>query len=334
LRAQTLTAHGGPENFRLSELPIPATDPGFVLVRIAAASVNQLDVKIRQGLPVGPPLPAVLGCDMAGTVVGVGAGVVGFAPGDTVYGLVGGVKGHGGTYAEFIHVDARLLSPAPRTMSLHDAAALPLVGLTAWEALQVARVDHKDHVLVHGGTGGVGHVGVQLAKAFGARVATTVDSAEAAALARSLGADATIEFRSEGVAEYVDRLTGGRGFDVVFDTIGGPNLPNSLAATAAGGRVVTTDGRTTLDISPMHGKALTLSVVFVMRPLLTGTGLDGHGQGLRRIARLVDDGMLRPLVDPMSFTLDTVADAHRYLGSGKARGKVVVDVELRHEAAG
>ncbi len=157
--------------------------------------------------------------------------------------MVGGVRGYGGTLAEFVAADARLLAPAPRSLSLHEAAALPLVAITAEEAIERVAPMPSDHVLVHGGTGGVGHLGVQIAKARGAKVATTVDSEEAAALARSLGADETVNFRTEKVEDYVARLTQGKGFDVIFDTVGGGNLVNSFAAAAQGGRIVTTDVR-------------------------------------------------------------------------------------------
>lgn len=326
MRAQVLGAYGGPENFALTEVPLPELTPGTVLVRIAAASVNQIDSKIRQGLPVGPALPAILGADLSGTVEAVGPGVVSFHPGDEVYGLVGGVKGLGGTLAEYIACDERLLAPRPKSVSLYDAAALPLVAITAWEALERARVSPGEHVLVHGGTGGVGHIGIQLAKSRGARVATTVGADEDAIVARKLGADETINFREESVENYVTRLTAGNGFDVVFDTVGGVNLTNSFAAAKTGGRVVTTNSRVTLDLGPMHGKALTLSVVFIMLPLLTGHGREVQGRILRDLANLVDARSVRPLIDPTVFTLETAPDAHRYLDSGKARGKVIVRI--------
>ena len=248
MRAQVLTAFGGPENFKLTEIPKPKVSAGTVLVRIAATSVNQVDTKVRTGLPISPDLPAVLGCDVAGTVEEVGAGVLDFAPGDAVYSCMGGVKGQGGGLADYILADARLLAPKPASLTMREAAALPLVAITAWEALERAALTASDHVLVHGGVGGVGHIAVQLAKAAGARVATTVASPEAAALASSLGADETINYRDEKVADYVNRLTAGRGFDVVFDTIGGDNLQPSFVAAAECGRVATTNARTTQDL--------------------------------------------------------------------------------------
>jgi len=168
-------------------------------------------------------------------------------------------------------------------------------------------------------------VAVQLAKSSGARVATTVSTADAAALARSLGADEAINFRcEETVAAYIDRLTAGHGFDVVFDTIGGDNLKNSFAATAYEGRDVTTNARTTQDLSLLQTKALSLHVEFMLLPMLRGTGRERHGLILRNIARLVEEKKVRPLLDESCFTLETAPDAYRRLASGKARGKVVV----------
>ena len=135
MRAQILRAFGGPENFELAEIPKPEVQAGMVLVRLVATSVNAIDIKIRTGLPIGPDLPAILGADVAGIVEEVGAGVLNFRPGDEVYGCDGGVKGQGGTLAEYILVDARLIRSKPRTLSMHEAAALPLVSITTWDAI-------------------------------------------------------------------------------------------------------------------------------------------------------------------------------------------------------
>ncbi|MDF2622175.1 MAG: Alcohol dehydrogenase zinc-binding domain protein [Xanthobacteraceae bacterium] len=327
MRAQLLTAHGGPENFELRDVEQPIIQPGMVLVRIAAAAINRIDVRIREGLPIGADLPAILGSDFAGEIAGVGDGVDGFQPGDEVYGFAGGVRGQeGGALAEYILADARLVALTPRNLPMREAAALPLVSITAWDALDRAGATAQDHILVHGGVGGVGHVGVQLAKARGARVATTVPSQEAAGIARSLGADDTIDFTREEVADYVRRLTGGRGFDVVVDTVGGANLDKSFEAAGFYGRVVGTAGRSTNNLSPMHAKSLSLSIVFVMIPMLYGIGRERHGRILHELAGLVEGGKLRPLIDERRFTLEQVPDAYRYLESGQATGKVVIDI--------
>nr|WP_026227643.1 zinc-dependent alcohol dehydrogenase family protein [Hoeflea sp. 108] len=332
MRAMVLRAYGGPENFSLGKLEAPRPGSGEVLVRVEAASINPVDVRIRNGLPIGPALPAVLGADLAGTVQAVGEGVAGLVPGDEVYGCAGGVKDLGGTFAEYIAADARLLAPKPGNLSMTEAAALPLVSITAWNCMTRAAISASDHVLVHGGSGGVGHIAIQLAKARGARVTATVSSAEKAALVRELGADDTILYPRETVQEYVDRLTGGHGFDVVVDTVGGANLDHSLQAAAPQGRVVATAARSTHDLSPMHAKALSLHVVFMLIPMLSGIGREEHGRILRQLATLVEDGKVRPLIDPERFPLDRLPDAFRHLESGRALGKVVVEIAGHFDA--
>jgi NADPH2:quinone reductase len=326
MRAQVLTAFGGAENFQLQEIAKPEIRSGMVMVRLIATSVNQIDTKIRGGLPIGPDLPAVLGGDVAGVVEEVGAGVLSFAPGDEVYGCAGGVKGQGGTLAEYILADARLLAPKPPALSMHEAAALPLVSITAQDGLGRLMASASDHILEHGGVGGVGHIAVQLARLLGARVATTVPSAAAAALATQMGADETINYHDEKVEAYVNRLTAGKGFEIVFDTIGGANLPVSFAAAAECGCVATTNARSTQDLSTLHAKALSLHVVFMLLPMLHDYGRDRHGVILRSVARLVDAGKLRPLIDDSQFTLEAAADAHTWIESGKAQGKVIIDI--------
>jgi len=330
MRAQLLKAHGGPENFVFEEVARPEPRPGEALVRLAATSVNPVDVRIRTGAPFGPVLPAILGSDVAGTVVAVGPGVEAFKSGDEVYGCAGGVRGPGGniggSMAEYIAADVRLLALKPKTLSMHEAAALPLVSITALEALERAGVGPADHVLIHGGIGGVGHIAVQFAKARGAKVAATVSNTQAAERAQALGADEAILYPEEEVAAYVTRLTGGRGFDIIFDTVGGSNLDKSFAAAALNGRVAATASRSTHDLSPLHAKGLSLHVVFMLIPMLHGIGRAKHGTILAELAGLVDAGAVRPLIDPIRFTLETAADAHRHLESGKAIGKVVIDI--------
>lgn len=327
MKALLLKDFGGVENFELAEVPTPVAGPGQVLVKIHAASVNPVDTKIRRNGPaIAPSLPGILGCDMAGTVVALGEGVTGFDVGQAVYGCVGGVAGLQGTYAEYVAADARLLAPAPDGLSLRDAAALPLVTLTAWEALvDRARVRPGDKVLIHGGAGGVGHVAIQIAKAQGAHVTTTVSSDAKADLARSLGADAVVNYKTESVEAYVGRLTGGKGFDIVLDATGGSDIASSFAAARLNGQVVTIVAGYSADLSPMHGKGLSLHVVFMLLPMLHdhGFAIDRahQGQVLRETA-----GTLRPLVDPARFTLADVGAAHTRLEQGKAHGKLVIDI--------
>src|SRR5579871_5847312 len=197
--------------FRRIELPRPEPGARQVVVRIHAAGVNPLDTKIRAGHAehARQPLPAVLGVDMAGTVEEVGAGVTEFRPGDEVYGMVGGVGGLQGTLAEFVAADADLLARKPKRLSMREAAALPLVTITAWEGLvDRAKVNAGQQVLIHAGAGGVGQVAVQIARAFGAQVFATV-SAEKRQIVEEYGAT-PIDYRKRSTAQYVAEETGGR----------------------------------------------------------------------------------------------------------------------------
>ena len=217
--------------FRSVDLPRPIPATGQVLVRVHASGVNPLDTKIRAGKAehARQPLPAILGLDMAGVVEEIGPGVTAFSQGDEVYGMVGGVGGLQGTLAEFVAADASLLAGKPRNLSMREAAALPLSIITAWEGLvDRAKVHPGQKVLIHGGAGGIGHVAVQIARAFGADVFATV-SPDKASIAESFGAVA-IDYRTLSVEEYVAAYTGGQGFDIVYDTVGGATLDASFAA--------------------------------------------------------------------------------------------------------
>jgi NADPH2:quinone reductase len=325
MKAIVIDRFGEPDVFRPAELPTPQAGPGEIVIRVAATSVNPIDCRLRRGLhpQLAPELPAVLHGDVAGVVVEAGEGVSAFRAGDEVYAFAGGFKGMGGALAEYMALDAQLAAPKPKTLTMAEAAALPVVGLTAWQALiERARIQPGQSVLVHAAAGGVGHIGVQLARWKGADVYATASSLEKLELARRLGAKAAINYREKTVEQYVQEHTGGQGFDVVFDTVGKTNLDASLAAAKIHGTVVTASARSTHDLSPMHAKALSLHVVFVLLPLLTGTGRARLGEALGRLARLVDEGHVRPIVDPHTFTFAEAAEAHRFAESGQAIGKI------------
>jgi len=330
MKAQLINQFGAPSNFYLADISKPALMPGHVLIKVHATSVNQIDCKIRSGAvsAIAPDFPAVLHGDVAGVIDAVADDVTRFKVGDEVYGCAGGLKGSGGALAEYMLADADLIAKKPATLTMLEAAALPLVSITAWEALFVkTKLTSRNTILIHGGVGGVGHIAVQLARWCGAKVYTTVRSAEDFPRASAFGADGVINFNDENVESYVARLSNGQGFDIVFDTVGGPNLDKSLAAAAVNGAVVATAARSTHDLSPMHSKSLTLSVVFMLLPILKNKGRAAHGEILTQIASIVDEGKLKPLVDPQRFTLATISDAHALLESGKALGKVVVSID-------
>lgn len=328
MRALVLDAYGAP--LRLSRVTRPDPNPGEVLVRVHASGLNPLDTKIRAGRAdhARHPLPAVLGIDLAGVVVRVGQQVTTFRPGDAVYGMTGGVGGHQGSLAEYAAVDAALLAHAPRSLTLREAAALPLVVITAWEGLvDRARVAAGHRVLVHGGAGGIGHIAIQIALAHGAHVFATGTSAQRVLIER-LGATA-IDYQAESVDHYVVRHTGGEGFDIIFDTVGGATLDASFGAVRAHtGHVVSALGWGTHSLAPLSFRGATYSGVFTLLPLLTGHGRAHHGEILQMAARLADEGRLTPVLDPRRLTWETVSEGFAALEEGSATGKLVVDAQI------
>jgi NADPH:quinone reductase len=313
--------------FRIAPVARPHPQPGQVLVRIEASAVNPLDAKIRAGQAAHArqPLPAILGIDLAGVVEAVGDGLTGFRPGDEVYGMTGGVGGLQGSLAEYAAVDAELLAPKPANLSMHEAAAVPLIFITAWEGLvDRAAVQSGQKVLVHGGAGGVGHVAIQIARAFGADVFAT-GSAASRAFIEHLGAEA-IDYREVSVENYVARYTGGRGFDIVYDTVGGATLDASFNAVCRFGHVVSALGWGSHALAPLSFRAASYSGVFTLLPMLTGEGRAHHGDILREATRLIEAGKLAPRVDPRRFALSAVDEAYRALDSGATAGKIVVDI--------
>ena len=225
-----------------------------------------MDYKIRQGaIPdIAPTFPAVLHGDVAGVVEAIGVGVTQFQPGDQVYACAGGVKGLGGALSEYLLADVNLVAHKPTSVTMIEAAALPLVSITAWEGLiDRAKIQPGQRVLVYGATGGVGHIGVQLAKWSGATVYALVSSEEKGAIARQLGADFTINYRQQPVEEFVAEYTDGQGFDVVFDTVGNANLQEAFKAAKLNGTVASTVSLSTQDLTLLHAKGLTLHLVYM-----------------------------------------------------------------------
>ncbi len=326
MKAMLIKDFGDSSVFAQANLPKPVLKQGHVLIRVEASSVNPVDYKIRHyGPPIAPDLPAVLHGDVAGVIEAVGEGVEDFQSGDAVYGCAGGVKGQGGALADYMLADARLIAKKPESLDFSATAALPLVVITAWEGLiEKANIQPGQRVLIHGGTGGVGHIALQLAKWRGAHVTATASTAEKLQIAKELGADEGVNYREESVADYVNRLTNGEGFDVIFDSTGGKNLPNSFEAAKLNGTVVTPSASHTYDLSIMHAKGLSLHVVFMLLPMLKDVGRERHGAILREVASLVDQGQLKPLLDTKHFSFTQVAQAHDQLEQKKAIGKVVV----------
>lgn len=314
-------------SFELRTLTIPQLSPGEVLVKVHAAGINPLDTKIRAGAAehARQPLPAVLGLDMAGRVESVGAEVSNLAIGDEVYGLVGGVGGHQGTLAEFVVAPASLLAKKATNLTMLEAAALPLVAITAWEGLiDRARVQSNHSVLIHAGAGGVGHIAVQLAKAAGAKVFATV-SAQKKNVVTALGVT-PIDYNASSPAKYVKEHTGGVGFDIVYDTLGGSTLDASfIAVKRYTGHVVSSLGWGTHSLAPLSMRGATYSGVFTLLPLLTGEGQEHHGEILREVTRLAEAGKVKPMLANRVFKPEEVDEAFAAVAAGSL-GKVVVDM--------
>ncbi len=309
---------------RLAALPRPVPQSGEGLVRIVASGINPLDTKIRAGKAAHArhPLPAILGIDMAGVIESVGPDVPGFRVGDEVFGMTGGVGGVQGSLAAHAAVDARLIAHKPQALTMREAAALPLIFITAWEGLvDRAGVTAGQRVLIHGGAGGVGHVAVQIALAAGAQVFATVSTRDFGYI-ESLGA-VPID-RAEDVAAYADRLTGGAGFDLVYDTVGGTLLDASFAAVGRFGHVVSCLGWGTHALAPLSFKAATYSGVFTLLPLITGVGREHHGAILAEASRLAAAGALHPRLDREGVGFDAVEQAYAAIEAGTAR-RVIVD---------
>jgi len=328
VKSQIIESFGEPSVFQYKEISKPELQPGHVLIQVKASSVNPIDTKVRSGAvpAVAPEFPAVLHGDVAGLVCAVGEGVTEFKIGDEVFGCAGGFKGtSGGALAEFMLADVDLLAHKPENLTMEEAAALPLVSITAWDALfNRAKLIPGQHILIHGATGGVGHVAIQLAKWAGATVYTTASTQEKLEIGARLGADVTINYREESVSDYVHKYTNGKGFDLVFDTVGGENLDRSFEAAALHGTVAAIAARSTHDLSLMHSKGLSLHITFMLLKILNKDMHKHNGEILKKIAKVVEEGQLRPLIDSKVFTFDEVSKAHEYMESGKATGKIVL----------
>lgn len=325
MKAYVVEIANGP--FRDIDLPSPVLLDNQVIVRIRASGINPLDTKIRAGEAghAQQPLPAVLGLDMAGVVESVGPGVTALQPGDEVYGMVGGVGGLQGTLAEHIAVDADLLAQKPKELTFRQAAALPLVTITAWEGLvDRAAVHAGQTVLVHGGAGGVGYAAVQIALSYGAKVFATV-SEDKRSIVKSLGATAID--RHMPAAGYVAKFTDGEGFDVIYDTLGGAVLDASfVAAKRYTGHVVSCLGWGSHVLAPLSFRGATYSGVFTLMPLLTGKGRSHHGSILQQASKLAEQGLLKPLLTEQRFGYHEIADAFDQVAKG-SKGKVVIGGE-------
>lgn len=331
MRAVLMNALGGPEVLVPGEAPTPPLQTGTdVLVRLHACGVNPIDAKLRSTAAAYPiRLPAILGCDGAGVIEGVGADVTRFKPGDEVYFCQPGFGARAGTYAEYAVVEERLIALKPASLSFAEAAAAPLVVITAWEALHDrARIEQGHRVLIHAGAGGVGHVAIQLAKLAGASVCTTVGSAGKAAFVERLGADEAIHYREENFNLAVLRWSNEDGVDIAFDTVGGETFELSFSAVRCYGDLVTLlQPGPDVNWTVARQRNLRISLELMLTPVYLGLADAQRHQGdiLRQCAGLFDEERLKIEV-AASYALDQAADAHRHLESGDVVGKIVLTV--------
>ncbi|WP_204154641.1 zinc-dependent alcohol dehydrogenase family protein [Leptolyngbya sp. CCY15150] len=331
MKAVLMTAAGGPEVLCLGDVPMPIlSQPTDVLVRLRAAGINPIDTKLRQrGTFYPDQMPAILGCDGAGVVEAVGAEVRSLTVGDEVYFCAGGLGSAPGTYADYTVVDERYLAPKPKTLSFAEAAAAPLVLITAWEALyDRARLEAGRSVLVQAGAGGVGHVAIQLAHLQGAKVCTTVSTADKADFVRQLGAELPILYPQTDVVQTVLDWTAGDGVDTSFDTLGGGILSQCFTATAIYGDVVTLLAPAAdADWKTARDRNLRVSYELMLTPMLKNLtiALQDQAMILRTCARLIDQGSLKIHLS-QTFPLAEASQAHALIEQGSTQGKLALTI--------
>lgn len=337
MQAFLVDRYGKSGNTRIGEAPLPAVGDGDVLVQVHAASVNPVDFKIRDGelrQILRFRLPLILGNDLAGVVTRVGAGVTRFRPGDAVYGRPD--KSRIGAFAEFIAMREQDVARKPANTTMPEAASLPLVGLTAWQALvERARLQPGQTVLIHAGSGGVGTFAIQLAKHLGAIVATTTGTANVEMVKR-LGADIVVDYRQQ---DFEDVL---RDVDVVLDTLGPENVAKSFRVMKPGGRLVSIAGPPDPAFAREFGLGWWLEQAMRLLSWRTRSQARRHrvsysflfmrpdGEQLQRITALVEAGAIKPVIDKV-FPFEQVQDALAYVETGRAKGKVVI--RLRDDEA-
>ena len=322
---------GGTDVLQLQDVPTPAiSTPTDVLVKLKAAGVNPVDTKVRRGDYPPKILPAIPGCDGAGIVEETGTSVTRCKRGDEVYFFHGGIGAGPGNYAEFMVLDERFVAKKPANIDFAQSAALPLVFITAWEALyDRARIQAGHSVLVHAGAGGVGHIAIQLAKSAGARVCTTISSDAKARFVKQLGADYVINYRKENFVDAVMRWTDGRGVDIAMDNVGGALIQNTFPAVKHFGDLVTllqVPDKTDWTVARMRN--LRFSFEIMLTPLLFNL-VDAQKHQtwiMEQCTRLVEDNKLTSHVSEV-LPLAQAALAHQKIESGSTTGKIVLEIE-------
>lgn len=332
MQAAFINNYGTNDEVQIGRVDVPEVGQDDVLIKVRAASVNPLDIRIRDGKMkqiLAYKMPLILGNDLAGVVVKVGTNVKNFKLGDEIYARADTMRQ--GSFAEYIAVRSSNVSLKPKNLSMEDAAALPLVALTAWQILVVkANIKKGQKVLIHGGSGGVGSTAIQLAKHLGAHVATTASENDRSHLQR-YGVDEIIDYKTRDFSSVVSD------YDLVLDTRGGETLKKSLNVLKPGGQVISINGTPDAVMADELGLGLVMKIIFIVMSLKTnmlakklGVKYSFHfmqpnGAELAKLKSLYDKKILKPVVDKI-FSLDSAKDALAYLESGKAKGKIVISV--------
>lgn len=333
MKAILATAPGSAEVLQLRDIPKPElSSPHHLCVKLAAAGVNPVDTKLRAKPAYHPDkLPAILGCDGAGIVEAVGSAVTRFKIGDAVFFCNGGLGDEPGNYAEYTTLHEDYCAAKPATIRLQDAAALPLVLITAWEALfERTRLQAGQTVLIHAAAGGVGQIAVQLARDAGARIAVTVSDERKAAIARHLGAEKVVNYRAQDFVQETLDWTGGKGVDVVFDTVGGETFLRSLNAARVGGKLASLLSTPLALADTQLARLRNLSLCYEL--MLTPQVMHLHDERVRQRkileqgAALVDAGKLAVHVSHR-LPLEQAAEAHRMIERGGMIGKIVLTMD-------
>jgi len=330
MRAILMTSAGTADVLQLREVPLPTLpSTKHIRVKLAAAGINPLDTKLRSKTIYYPDkLPSILGCDGAGVVEAAGSDVSRFKVGDAVYFCNGGIGDEPGCYAEYTTVHEDYVATKPRSLSMAESAALPLVAITVWEALlERGKLQAGQTILIHAGAGGVGHIAIQLAHHLGTRVAVTVSDEHKAAIATDFGAEKIIQYRQQDFVAETLAWTNGRGVDVVFDTVGGETFIRSLNAACLYGKVVSllSTPLSLADTQTARLRNLSLCYEMMVTPQLVKQHDERVHQRkiLEQAAALVDAGKLRVLVSKQ-LSLSEAAQAHQLIENGGVTGKIVL----------
>lgn len=332
MKAVVMTATGQPEILEVTDVPMPVlTKETELLVRLKAAGVNPVDAKLRQrGTYFPEQMPAILGCDGAGIVEAVGTAVTRFKPGDEIYFCNGGIGGPQGNYAQYTVIDQACAAAKPATLSFEEAAAVPLVLITAWEALfERTQIKSQQAVLIHAGAGGVGHMAIQLASIANANIFTTVSTPEKAQFVQDLGARHVIRYQEQDFLRTIAHITQHRGVDIAFDTVGGPVFAKTFAAVKFYGDIVTLlQPGADCDWKEARLRNLRASYVLMLTPMLYGLRNEQLRQAtiLALCAPWFDQRKLRVHVQEV-LPLHDAARAHRLLENGSCTGKLVLTID-------